>query len=440
MRPSSSPSRRGLRALVAATVAGVLGASLALAAAAPASGDAIDDRRAAAERQKKENARKRADAQEAMEGISSALAVTSDRLLEIEEQLPDARLALDEANAAYAKSKRQAKLIADQLQDATEQADVLAAAIEQDSGQADKMRQAIGQMAREAYRGGGDASSVSLILDADSSQDFIERADLVGMALRTRAQVLDDLQASEADNRSSQQRLTAVHGRIGELKAAADAKVVETDRAKDKAAAAKASLDKLLSEQKSKQASLEDQKAAVLAEIRAADAEAAKIAAALKAAILEQQKRDAAKGGGKPGKITGRLFVNPTATNPIYVTSEYGNRFHPVLHYWRLHAGIDLRDRCGQAVYAGRAGTVMWTQYRSGYGNQVMINHGMVNGNGLASSYNHLSAFVVKPGQSVKAGQLIARAGNTGTSAACHLHFEVYINGSTVNPRPYLPI
>ena len=159
----------------------------------------------------------------------------------------------------------------------------------------------------------------------------------------------------------------------------------------------------------------------------------------------EQKKRDAERAkdpdpGDPPPSSSGTLFVNPTQTRPIHVTSEYGMRYHPVLHYWRLHAGIDLRDYCGNDVYAARSGTVAWTQYRYGYGNQVMITHGSVNGRSLATSYNHLSSFVVRPGAYVKAGQLIARAGNTGTSGGCHLHFEVYFNGATTNPRPYLPL
>jgi len=132
------------------------------------------------------------------------------------------------------------------------------------------------------------------------------------------------------------------------------------------------------------------------------------------------------------------LFANPTAHNPMVVTSEYGNRLHPVLGYWRLHAGIDLRDRCGEPVYAARAGTVQWAKFRSGYGGQVMIDHGWVNGSSLMSSYNHMSSFAVGSGAQVGAGQVIGYAGNTGTSAACHLHFEVYVNGGTVNPRPHL--
>ena len=442
---TSRPVRAGQRtsrpaALLA--VAGLVATLVRGAVAPPAMGDAIDDRRAAAEKEKKANERKRSDAEEVLEGLEGELGAVSDRLLEIETQLPAARLALQEAEAEFAKAKREAAIVAARLEDAKDQAADLSATIEADSDEATKMREAIGQMAREAYRGGGDVSSVSMILDADSSEDFIERADLMSQALRTRAQVLDDLQATESGNRNSAQRLEAVQGRISELKDEADAKVAASKKAKKAAEDAKAALDALLVEQQDKQTALLAKKDEIAAKLKEIDAEAKRIEQDLAKAIAEQRKRDAAKGTDPddPPAASGTLFVNPTQTRPIYVTSEYGMRFHPVLHYWRLHAGIDLRDYCGNDVYAGRSGTVLWTQYRYGYGNQVMISHGTVNGKTLASSYNHLSQFLVRPGASVKAGQLIARAGNTGTSGACHLHFEVYMNSSTVNPRPFLPL
>ncbi|WP_246117441.1 M23 family metallopeptidase [Cellulomonas composti] len=432
--------RRRRPAAVLAVLA--LGVGLAFGGAAPASGDAIDDRRHAAEEEQRKNEQARADAEEAMEGVTSDLAAIADRLLEIQTLLPAAQLKLDEANDRYDDARRKAVLVAAQLDDAKEQAADLDVAITQNTGEADKMRQAIGQMAREAYRGGGDMSNVGVILDADSSEDFIERADMVNMALRARAQVLDDLKSTESGNLNSQERLGAVQDRIVELKAEADEKLAEAQTAKQAAEDAKKALDTLLAEQKEKQATLEAQRQQLIDDIAAADAEADRIAEELKKAIEEQRERDERNNStpNPPGVSGSQLFVNPTQTDPIYVTSEYGMRFHPILHYWRLHAGIDLRDYCGNDVYAGRDGTVLWGRYRAGYGNQVMIDHGIINDRGVATSYNHLSQILVSPGQKVSAGQLIARAGNTGTSAACHLHFEVYINGATTNPRPYLGI
>jgi murein DD-endopeptidase MepM/ murein hydrolase activator NlpD len=447
LRPTSPhASRTASRTGAGLAIAALLGV-LAFGVATPAQGDAIDDRREAAEEERAENQRAREDAEEMLEGLEGELGAVSDRILEIRAELPGARLALAEANDKVAKSKREAALVAGRLRDAREQATDLKVTIDEDSDEATRMREAIGQMAREAYRGGGDLSSVSMILDAESSEDFVERADLMSQALRTRAQVLDDLQATESGNRNSAQRLGAVEDRIGELKVEADAKLAESKDAQAKAKAAKRELEALEAENKEKQALLLSKKDEIDAQLAEIEAEADEIEQDLKDAIADQTERDRqrererqeqAKPDDPPAQTTGRYFVNPTQTNPIYVTSEYGMRFHPVLRYWRMHSGIDLRDYCGNDVYAGRSGTVLWTQYRSGYGNQVMITHGSINGRSVASSYNHLSSFVVSPGQYVKAGQRIARAGNTGTSAACHLHFEVYINGSTTNPRPYL--
>ena len=132
------------------------------------------------------------------------------------------------------------------------------------------------------------------------------------------------------------------------------------------------------------------------------------------------------------------MFSNPTSIDPIYVTSEYGMRLHPILGYRRLHAGIDLRTYCNTPLYAPRDATVRWSQWRGGFGNQVMLDYGYLNGNSVMSSSNHLTRSVVSDGQRVSRGQLIGYAGNTGLSGACHLHFEVYLNGATTNPRPLL--
>jgi murein DD-endopeptidase MepM/ murein hydrolase activator NlpD len=421
-------------------VAAAMTLVLGIALATPAGADAIDDKRKAAEQKQAANEKARADAEEAMEGLDANIQAVVAALQDLQAQIPAAQAALDDANAALEKAQREAAIIAARLKDATEQQATITTTIDQDAQKAADLRSAIGQMAREAYRSGGEVSGVGIILDADSTEDFVQRYGLMSTALRTQAQVLDELKATDAKNKNAQARLDAVKDRIDELKAAADQKVVEADAARAAAASARQKLDDLLAQQVAAQANLEAQKAAVAAQIAAIDAEAAQVQAELQAAIAEQRARDAAAGKtqGPAGPIGNGIFGNPTATNPIYVTSEYGMRFHPILLYWRLHAGIDLRDHCGQPVYAGRAGTVQWAKPRTGFGNQVMIDHGYVNGNALSSSYNHLTSFVVGGGQHVNGGQLIGYAGNTGTSAACHLHFEVYVNGSTVNPRPLL--
>ncbi|WP_418277511.1 peptidoglycan DD-metalloendopeptidase family protein [Isoptericola jiangsuensis] len=138
-------------------------------------------------------------------------------------------------------------------------------------------------------------------------------------------------------------------------------------------------------------------------------------------------------GGGGGGSSSSGTFLGwPTAYH--HVTSSYGMRFHPALNYWRLHAGTDIRAYCGTPVYAAESGYVEKAYYGSGPGNNVLINHGRYKGDSVMTRYLHLSRDTVFVGEKVDKGEIIGYSGTTGTSTACHLHFEVYVNGDTVDP------
>jgi len=112
---------------------------------------------------------------------------------------------------------------------------------------------------------------------------------------------------------------------------------------------------------------------------------------------------------------------------PGYVTSPYGYR----PRFRRMHKGIDLKANTGDTIYAAFDGKVRLTKYeRRGYGYYVVLRHP----NDLETVYGHLSKFLVKPNEQVKAGQPIALAGNTGRSFGSHLHFETRFMGYAINP------
>ena len=121
-----------------------------------------------------------------------------------------------------------------------------------------------------------------------------------------------------------------------------------------------------------------------------------------------------------------RHYVMPIKGN--YVTSHYGYR----PQFGRTHKCVDLRSAIGDTVYSAFSGRVRLTRFeRGGYGFYVIVRHE----NGLETVYGHLSRFLVKPDQYVKAGQPIALSGNTGRSTGPHLHFETRFMGYAINPE-----
>jgi murein DD-endopeptidase MepM/ murein hydrolase activator NlpD len=116
------------------------------------------------------------------------------------------------------------------------------------------------------------------------------------------------------------------------------------------------------------------------------------------------------------------------------LSDRYGWRNHPVYRKRLFHAGIDIAAPKGSPIKAAMSGKVIYAGRRSGYGKLVIISHS----NGYSTRYAHCSSILVKKGQQVKQGQLVARVGATGVATGNHLHFEVRKNGKTLNPLTYL--
>ncbi len=115
--------------------------------------------------------------------------------------------------------------------------------------------------------------------------------------------------------------------------------------------------------------------------------------------------------------------------------SRFGDRQDPFSDEGEFHAGVDISAPMGTPVHAAADGIVYSAEYvGGGYGKMVIIDHG----NGMRTRYAHLSAFEVVPGQEIRRGEVIALSGNTGRVTAPHLHYEVRMGGTAVNPYPYL--
>lgn len=135
------------------------------------------------------------------------------------------------------------------------------------------------------------------------------------------------------------------------------------------------------------------------------------------------------------GDYTGGIMAWPIAKSGTYITSAYGTREHPIQGVVKMHTGIDIGNAgFGAPIIAAADGIVTMAGYYGGYGNCVIINHG----NGISTLYGHGQTILTQVGKEVKKGDLIMEVGSTGNSTGPHLHFEVRVNGSCVNPMSYL--
>ena len=142
-------------------------------------------------------------------------------------------------------------------------------------------------------------------------------------------------------------------------------------------------------------------------------------------------------GGGSASASSGGVFGNPFSFSAP-VTSNYGWRVHPIFGTPRLHDGTDFGAACGTPLLATRAGQVTSAGWLDGLGNQVTINHGLVNGSSMVTRSGHMQSIAVSAGQSVSRGQIIGYTGTTGNSTGCHLHLSLFVNGSSTSILGYM--
>jgi murein DD-endopeptidase MepM/ murein hydrolase activator NlpD len=117
---------------------------------------------------------------------------------------------------------------------------------------------------------------------------------------------------------------------------------------------------------------------------------------------------------------------------PVFgrITSGFGMRRHPILGFRRMHAGVDFAAAYGTPIHATADGVVQYAGWHGGHGNYVRLGHG----GAVGSGYGHMSRIAVRPGMSVRRGQVIGYVGSTGLSTGAHLHYEMYRGGVPVNP------
>lgn len=127
--------------------------------------------------------------------------------------------------------------------------------------------------------------------------------------------------------------------------------------------------------------------------------------------------------------------INPVASDQAWISSSFSrSRYHPILLHNRPHEGIDISTHYGAPIVSAARGTVRFAGTLPGYGKMVEVDHGY----GYRTRYAHASRILVRPGQEVERGDLLAEVGQTGLTTGPNLHYEVLVNRRAVDPREYL--
>lgn len=367
---------------------------------------------------------------------------TSARLLRrAESKLPAARARVARVHGRLVAAQARDRMLGQQLE-------VVVAEVARARGQIKDIRLdiaaaevLIGRIARSSYQDGG-MGELAVVLQSQSPDDFATRLALVQNAMRSEGNVLGDLAEARADLASQKATLVAKRQQVEEMKRAQEALVEQIQVLQAEAVEARGAVQDLIAERERALAAVERETAAEEARYARMQAESQRLAR-----ILTERTRQArlaaarARAAGRGTPSSDGALGWPVSAG---ITSPYGMRVHPVTGVYKLHDGTDFGVGCGTPVRAAASGTVIQAANVAGYGNQLVIDHGIMRGAGLATSYNHLMRFTVSPGERVAAGQTIAYSGGApgmygaGYSTGCHQHFMVYLNGGTVDPMGWL--
>ena len=286
----------------------------------------------------------------------------------------------------------------------------------------------------------GDTSYMEVVLNSESFGDMLDNIEIVSQIMDYDKGVVAEYTAIRDSIQEMEESLEADRKQQKEYKESLEVEKegLEADRADLQAMLAKIENDSEYAQKVSDQlADEQDEISNEIAELSRKEAEAA---ARKRAAASSSSSSSSSRGSSSSssssnyssGGSGSLIWPCPTYT---YISSEFGGRVSPITGKWQGgHKGMDIASGKGNPVIAAASGTVVKSYLTSSYGNYIVISHG----GGLMTAYAHMTRRLVSVGDTVAAGQQIGTVGSTGNSTGNHLHFEVYENGTAVNPRNYV--
>lgn len=380
--------------------------ALSLLSAAPAGADLSSDLR--------DVERRLEDLEAAIDAVAGERTEQATRVLEVAEELQSVTADLRAAEALLAETEGEIAATESTIGELVDRMADREARIAELARRVERGRAAAERRVVEVYTSVYSESSMITDLGHENAS--------IGLVYAARVQnVADRAIADLAVDRhrlgQEVERLDAERVAAEEYRVVLAGQQVERAAAADEVASRVALVEERLAEQQALLDEIDDEIAHIEGEITALEREEAGIQA-----LIEQEQ---SRGGSAPG-----VLLRPV---PGGVSSGFGWRIHPIYGTSRLHTGWDMNGSCGAPIVAAAGGRVFFTGWKGGYGNAVMIDHG----GGLSTLYAHQSGIGVSYGQQVSAGEVIGWVGTTGLSTGCHLHWEVRVNGTPVDPSGY---
>ena len=262
-----------------------------------------------------------------------------------------------------------------------------------------------------------------VLFGASSIGEFLSLIDDIGDIMRSDKELEDAYRQSVADLKAVKTEYEQAKAEMEDSKTELETLKAQQEKDIAEAASVIASLQGDISSNSSLLSQLSEQEKQLNADIQKKVDE-----------LNKQQEANKGNNGSGSTVGTGNLVWPSYCT---YITSRQGPRTHPITGEYRNHGGTDIGASYGSAIYAADSGTVVRSAdgWNGGWDNYVMIDHG----NGMQTLYAHMSSRAVSVGQTVSRGQTIGYVGSTGMSTGAHLHFEMYINGSRIDPQTRYP-
>ncbi len=358
-----------------------------------------------------------------LQSQQASIQTNIDDLIAQQADVIDQKAAMDEKNEL---ARQEIELI-------NEQIDVYTGLIEDKAEELEKA-EAAEQAQYELYRKRvrameeeGSYTYLDILFQCRSLSDVLSAIDMIGEIMDSDKRLFEEYKTARENTEQVKAEYEATLAQLGEKQETLEAEKAELEeqiaaavevinQLQDDIDAAKAEYAKAAAAEAAAQASIN----AIIAQMQAEEE-----AARQEAAQNNQQYT------GTGSTATGTyIWPCPSST---YVTSAFGMRDHPLFGDERPHSGIDIAGSAGSEVLAADSGTVAVATYSSSYGNYVTIYHS----NGDYTLYAHMSSLAVSAGQSVTQGDVIGYVGSTGWATGPHLHFEIRVNGSTVDPLSY---